>query len=134
MTYIDRFQNAILALMTWTMALVTLIVTLDVIYSLARYLLLPPVSLQINELLNFFASILLVVIGVELLDTFRKIEHDKTVNVLTILLVTLISVARKVILMDLNDGPDYMGLLGLSVIIISLSVAYYLIKKSSQFS
>jgi len=134
MTYIDRFQNAILALMTWTMALVTLIVTLDVIYSLARYLLLPPVSLQINELLNFFASILLVVIGVELLDTFRKIEQDKTVNVLTILLVTLISVARKVILMDLNDGPDYMGLLGLSVIIISLSLAYYLIKKSSQFS
>lgn len=134
MTYIDRFQNAILALMTWTMALVTLIVTLDVIYSLARYLLLPPVSLQINELLNFFASILLVVIGVELLDTFRKLEQDKTVNVLTILLVTLISVARKVILMDLNDGPDYMGLLGLSVIIISLSLAYYLIKKSSQFS
>jgi uncharacterized membrane protein (DUF373 family) len=134
MTYIDRFQNAILALMTWTMALVTLIVTLDVIYSLARYLLLPPVSLQINELLNFFASILLVVIGVELLDTFRKIEHDKTVNVLTILLVTLISVARKVILMDLNDSPDYMGLIGLSVIIISLSLGYYLIKKSSQSS
>jgi uncharacterized membrane protein (DUF373 family) len=95
---------------------------------------LPPVSLQINELLNFFASILLVVIGVELLDTFRTIEHDKTVNVLTILLVTLISVARKVILMDLNDGPDYMGLLGFSVIIISLSLGYYLIKKSSQFS
>lgn len=134
MTYIDRFQNAILALMTWTMALVTLIVTLDVIYSLARYLLLPPVNLQINELLNFFASILLVVIGVELLDTFRTIEHDKTVNVLTVLLVTLISVARKVILMDLNDVPDYMGLLGLSVIIISLSMAYYLIKKSSQSS
>jgi uncharacterized membrane protein (DUF373 family) len=134
MTYIDRFQNAILALMTWTMALVTLIVTLDVIYSLARYLLLPPVSLQINELLNFFASILLVVIGVELLDTFRKIEHDKTVNVLTILLVTLISVARKVILMGLNDTPDYMGLIGLSVIIISLSLGYYLIKKSSQSS
>jgi uncharacterized membrane protein (DUF373 family) len=134
MTYIDRFQNAILALMTWTMALVTLIVTLDVIYSLARYLLLPPVSLQINELLNFFASILLVVIGVELLDTFRKIEHDKTVNVLTILLVTLISVARKVILMGLNDTPDYMGLIGLSVIIISLSLGYYLIKKSIKFS
>jgi hypothetical protein len=42
MTYIDRFQNAILALMTRTMALVTLIVTLDVIYSLGTVPVIAP--------------------------------------------------------------------------------------------
>jgi len=48
MAYLERFQNVILTLLTWTMALVTFLVTIDVIYTLAKYLLLPPVNLQIN--------------------------------------------------------------------------------------
>jgi hypothetical protein len=56
MTYLDRFQNAILALLTWIVALVTLVATLDMIYTLAKYLILPPESLQINELLNLFGA------------------------------------------------------------------------------
>ncbi|MFZ2472122.1 MAG: phosphate-starvation-inducible PsiE family protein [Methanothrix sp.] len=71
MTYLERLQNTILVLLTWTMTLVTFVATLDVIYTLAKYLILPPVSLQINELLSFFGSILLVLIGVELLETFK---------------------------------------------------------------
>jgi len=110
MTYLDRFQDAILALMTWTMAAVTLIATVDVIYTLAQYLILPPVSLQINELLSFFGSILLVVIGLELLETFKTIRLDKTINVRSVLLVTLISVARKIIIMDINSGSNEMEL------------------------
>jgi len=48
MAYLERFQYVILTLLTWTMALVTFLVTIDVIYTLAKYLLLPPVNLQIN--------------------------------------------------------------------------------------
>jgi uncharacterized membrane protein (DUF373 family) len=132
MTYLDRFQDAILVLMTWTMAIVTLVATMDVIYTLAQYLLLPPVSLQINELLSFFGSILLVLIGVELLETFKTIRLDKTVVRLSVLLVTLISAARKIIIMDMGSGPNEMELLGLSAIIISLSLGYYLIKRSGS--
>ncbi|MCX6674714.1 MAG: phosphate-starvation-inducible PsiE family protein [Methanothrix sp.] len=132
MTYLERFQNTILALLTWTMTLVTFVATLDVIYTLAKYLILPPVSLQINELLGFFGSILLVLVGVELLETFKTFQRDKTVNVLSALLVALIVIARKVILMEINDGTNDMGLLGLSAIIISLSVGYYLIKRSES--
>lgn len=132
MTYIERFQNLILALLTWTMALVIIAATLDVIYALAKYLILPPVSLQIDELLSFFGSILLVLIGVELLETFKTFQQDKTVNVLSVLLVALIAMARKVIIMEINDSPNDLGLLGLSAIIISLSLGYYLIKRSGS--
>ena len=130
MTYLDRFQNTILALLTWTLALVTLIATLDVIYTLSKYLILPPVSLQINELLNFFGSILLVLIGVELLETFKTFQLDKTVNVLSVFLVALITIARKVVIMDMNNDPNDMELLGFSAVIISLSLGYYLINRS----
>lgn len=132
MTYLERLQNTILVLLTWTMTLVTFVATLDVIYTLAKYLILPPVSLQINELLSFFGSILLVLIGVELLETFKTFHLDKTVNVLSALLVALMVVARKVIIMEISDSTDDMGFLGLSAIIISLSLGYYLIRRSGS--
>jgi len=121
-----------LALLTWTMTIVTLLATLDVIYTLAKYLIFPPLSLQTTELLSFFGSILLVLIGVELLETFKTFQQDKSVNVLSVLLVALIVMARKVIIMEINDGTDDMGQLGLSAIIISLSLGYYLIKRSGS--
>ncbi len=130
MTYIERFQNAILTILAWTMTLVTLLVTIDVIYNLAKYLLLPPLNLQINELLSFFGSILLVLIGVELLETFKNFKQDKTFNVLIALLVALIAISRKVIIMEIEGDPNDMELIGLSALIIALSIGYYLINRS----
>ena len=82
--------------------------------------------------LERFQNIILVLIGVELLETFKTFQQDKTVNVLSVLLVALIVMARKVIIMEINDGTDDMGLLGLSAIIISLSLGYYLINRSGS--
>jgi uncharacterized membrane protein (DUF373 family) len=132
MTYIEKFQNAIRTILAWTMTLVTLLVTLDVIYSLAKYLLMPPLNLQINELLSFFGSILLVLIGVELLETFKNNKQDKTFNVLIALLVALIAISRKVIIMEIEGDPNEMELIGLSALIVALSVGYYLINRSGS--
>jgi uncharacterized membrane protein (DUF373 family) len=132
MTYIERFQNAIRAILAWTMILVTFLVTLDVIYSLAKYLLTPPLNLQINELLSFFGSILLVLIGVELLETFKNYKQDKTFNVLIALLVALIAISRKVIIMEIEGDPSEMELIGLSSLIVALSLGYYLVNKSGS--
>ena len=114
------------------MTLVTLLVTLDVIYSLAKYLLMPPLNLQINELLSFFGSILLVLIGVELLETFKNNKQDKTFNVLIALLVALIAISRKVIIMEIEGDPSEMELIGLSALIVALSVGYYLVNRSGS--
>ncbi|OPY49662.1 MAG: Phosphate-starvation-inducible E [Methanosaeta sp. PtaU1.Bin112] len=132
MTYIERFQNAIRTILAWTMTLVTLLITIDVIYSLAKYLLTPPLDLQINELLNFFGSILLVLIGVELLETFKNYKQDKTFNVLIALLVALIAISRKVIIMEIEGDPNEMELIGLSALIIALSLGYYLVNRSGS--
>jgi uncharacterized membrane protein (DUF373 family) len=95
---------------------------------------LPPVGLQINEILSFFGSILLVLIGVELMEIFKTFRLDKTVNVLSALLVALIVLARKVIIMGINDGTNYTEQHGLSAIILSLSVGYYLIKRNGSIT
>jgi uncharacterized membrane protein (DUF373 family) len=132
MKYIGRFQIAILTILAWTMVLVTLVISMDLIYNLARYLLLPPINLQINELSSFFGSILLVLIGVELLETFKNFKHDKTSNVLSALLVALIAISRKVIIMEMEGDTNEMGFIGLSAIILALSLGYYLISRNES--
>ncbi len=130
--YIDLFQKIILVILAWTMALVTFVATLDLIYNLAIYLIFPPVGLQIKEMLSFFGSILLVLIGVELLETFKAFQLDKTINVLMVFMVALIAMARKVLIMEINGYSDATQLFGLSAVVIALSIGYYLIKRSSR--
>jgi uncharacterized membrane protein (DUF373 family) len=48
-----------------------------------------------------------------------------------VLMVALIAAARKAVLMEMNASSEYVTALGLSAIILSLSLAYYLIRKST---
>jgi uncharacterized membrane protein (DUF373 family) len=133
MTYLDKFQKIIISILTWLMAFAVLMATVNLVYILVSGLITPPfVILQIDELLGFFGGVLLVLIGVELLETFKAFQLDKTVNVMMVFLVALIAMARKVILMEMNGASDNLELIGLSAIIISLSIGYYLIKKSTS--
>lgn len=58
MRNIDRFQQIIVIILTWLMAFVVLVATVDLVYVLARDLILPPIGLQIGESLNFFGLML----------------------------------------------------------------------------
>jgi uncharacterized membrane protein (DUF373 family) len=86
------------------------------------------------ELLDIFGFFLLILIGVELLDTFKSYITRQEIHVEVIILIAIIAVARKVILFDpfargvvaMSD----MTLIGLGVIVICLSGGYYLIKKA----
>ena len=72
MSYMDHFQKAILTVLTVLMGLVVLLATLELIYILAIDILSPPlVLLDINEILSIFGYFLLILIGIELLETFR---------------------------------------------------------------
>lgn len=129
--YLDRFQRIIVAILTWTMAAVVFFATIDLIYDLASYLISPPVGrLEIKEILGFFGSILLVLIGVELLETFKAFRLDKSVNVLMVLMVATIAMARKVIIVELGESSSNVNLMGVAAIIIALSAGYYLVRKA----
>ena len=130
MRNIDRFQQIIVIILTWLMAFVVLVATVDLVYVLARDLILPPIGLQISESLNFFGLILLVLIGVELLETFKSFGMEKSDSVLVVILIAIIAVGRRIVQFELNGDSDEIVLASLGVIMISLAAAYYLVKKS----
>jgi uncharacterized membrane protein (DUF373 family) len=79
--------------------------------------------------MNLFGIFLLVLIGVELLDTIKVYFKRHVIHVEVVMLVAIIAIARKVIVMDFEK---YSGLeiLGISSIILALAGRYYLIKKT----
>jgi len=87
----------------------------------------PDYLLDITELLDLFGFFMLILIGVELLETIRAYLDDHAVHVEIVLEVALIAVARKVVIVDVKDyTPD--TLLAIAAIVLSLAGAYYLQK------
>ena len=84
--------------------------------------------LENHELLSFFGFFLLVLIGIELLDTIKAYLRDNVIHVEIVILVAIIAISRKVILLDI-PAPNDFSLVGYGVIVIALAGAYYLIKK-----
>lgn len=132
MSYLDHFQRSILTVLTALMSLVVLLATLELIYIIAIDILSPPILLlEINELLSIFGYFLLILIGIELLETFRIYLQEHAINVQVVFLVAMIAVARKVIILEFDEIQD-LTLIGIGFIMVSFAGAYYLIKKSQD--
>lgn len=126
---LKRFQKSMAAVLSATMALVLVLAFIDLAWTVAVDILSPPLMLlDINELLDIFGLFLLVLIGIELLETVaRTYLTDDPIHIETVLLVALIAVSRKVIIMDLTDYPP-MTLAGMAAIILALAAGYHLLK------
>jgi uncharacterized membrane protein (DUF373 family) len=130
MSYLDHFQRAILIILTALMGLLILLATLELIYILARDILSPPIMLlDTKEILSIFGYFLLILIGIELLETFKIYIQEHAINVQVVFLVAMIAIARKVIISDIDEIQNQ-TLIGIGFVIISLAGAYYLVKKS----
>ena len=92
-----------------------------------------------DELLDIFGFFLLVVIGIELLDTLKAYLRENVIHVEIVILVAVIAIARKVIILDpafsdVSAVSEGIMMLGMGVIIVGLGIAYYLIKKGNTIS
>ena len=69
---IDKFERTINVALLWMLALVVLLATIDLGWIIVKDVMTPPVLLlEVDELLELFGAFLLVMIGVELLDTVK---------------------------------------------------------------
>jgi len=132
LSYLDKFQKIIISILTILMGLVVMLATLELIYVIAFEILSPPlVLLDADELLEIFGYFLLILIGIELLETFSIYLHERAINVQVVLLVAMIALARKVIILDAEEIPS-LNLIAIGFIILALAAGYYLVKRSQD--
>jgi uncharacterized membrane protein (DUF373 family) len=88
-------------------------------------ILMPPRFLiRVQGLLEIFGYFLLVLIGVELIETLKAYVRKDAIHVRVVLEVALIAMARKVIIEEPNEVPS-LTLFGIAALILALGIASY---------
>jgi uncharacterized membrane protein (DUF373 family) len=78
---------------------------------------------------NVFGGVLLVLLGLELIDTLKVYFAEHTIRTEVILIVAMIAVGRHIIQID-YEHTGGLELIGMATIMIALAVSYFLVKKS----
>ncbi len=126
--HLKRFEHIVITALIVMMVMIVLLSTIELGWIIIKDILSPPhVLLDITELLDIFGFFLLVLIGVELLETIKAYFVEHIVHVEVVVEVAMIAIARKVIILDVKDYQP-MQLVGIAVIIAALSIAHYVIK------
>lgn len=126
-TGIDQFESLVAKLLSVTMLIVILVVVVDLILFLATALLNPnPEGFLTKTLKDIFGLFLSVLIALEILENITAYLKKHVVQVELVIVTSLIAVARKIIILDL-DKVSGLSLVGLAIAILALSISYWII-------
>ena len=123
--HLKQFERFIVGALIFMMAVVILLSAGELGWILIRDVISPPVLiLEIDELLELFGFFLLVLIGLELLETIKNYYTEGKIELTVIFTVALIALARKIIILE-PDKYDPMTLVGMGIMILALVSGYW---------
>ncbi|MGD2015724.1 MAG: phosphate-starvation-inducible PsiE family protein [Desulfobacterales bacterium] len=127
--FLKKFEHIIVLSLITMMVIVVVLATIELGWIIIRDIVTPPVILlEIDELLEIFGFFLLVLIGIELLETIKAYLLTNVIHVEIVLEVALIAIARKVIILDL-DKYESLTLVGIAALIAAVALAFMVIKR-----
>jgi uncharacterized membrane protein (DUF373 family) len=127
---LKTFEKIIVMTLLGLMMLAVFASTVELAIILYQQIMNPPIFLlDIKEMIKVFGFFLMVLIGLELLESIKAYLQHSRVHAEVVFLVAIVAVCRKVIILDYKQiGPDI--LYGMSTLIISLGVGYYLVRRA----
>ena len=129
-----KFEYFIVLALLIMMMVALLASTVELAVILVQELLKPPrFLLDFKEMLTVFSFFLMVLIGLELVETIKVYLEKDVVHVEVVVLVAIIAVARKIIIID-YDSISYGKVLSIAALMIALSVGYFLLKRAIEHS
>ncbi len=129
---VSRIERYIIKTLIALMSLLLVLATIELAYTIFKSIAYngsENVFINLDNLMNVFGVFLLVLIGIELLDTIKVYFKKHVIHVEVVILVAIIAIARKVIVMDF-DKYSGLEIIGIAAIVIALAGSYYLIKRT----
>lgn len=127
--FLKKFERIIVLSLITMMVIVVALATVELGWIIFRDIFTPPIILlEISELLEIFGFFLLVLIGIELLETIKAYLLTNVIHVEIVLEVALIAIARKVIILDI-DKYEGLTLVGIAALIAAVALAFLVIKR-----
>ncbi|MBI3772727.1 MAG: phosphate-starvation-inducible PsiE family protein [Gammaproteobacteria bacterium] len=121
---LKKFERAVVVFLIAMLVIVVAVSALELAWILIKDLLSEPVLiLELDELLEVFGFFLLVLIGIELLETISNYLEKGRIELKVIFSVALIAIGRKIIIFEPKDY-DGLTLVGIGVIILALVIGY----------
>jgi uncharacterized membrane protein (DUF373 family) len=129
LTKVQKFTVLSLAAM---LCVVVFLSTLHLGVLIAEEIWAPPRFLiRVQGLLEIFGYFLLVLIGVELLETLKAYLRKDVIHIRVVLEVALIAMARKVIIEEPNAVPG-LTLFGIAALILALGIAFHVERQARR--
>ena len=128
-TLMKKYEKVMIQSLMVMMAIVLGLATLDLAYFIIKDSIQPHyLLLSVDQLLDLFGLFMLVLIGIELLETIMKtyITQDQP-HYEVVLSVAIIAIARKVIILDLKEVSS-LTLVGIASIVLALTAGFYMMK------
>ena len=130
--YLKWFERMVVLALIVMMSLVILLSTVELGWIIILDMITPPIILpQISELLEIFGFFLLILIGIELLETLRAYLVEHVVHVEVVLEVALIAIARKVIILEPKEMPS-LTVFAIASLILALAIGFLLVRRSRR--
>lgn len=134
LSFHSKFESVIVSLLLVLLMVVVLVATLELVYLLVRGIHLRVVQITTLDVLEskmhlIFGGFLVILLGVELMETVRMYLTEHVIHVEVVFLVAMIAVGRHIIELDYLNAPVW-NLFGTSAVVVALSLGYFLLKRS----
>ena len=127
---IQKFERFIVLAILLMMILALLVSTIELAIILVEQLLAPPtLLLDIKEMLTVFGFLLMVLIGLELVETIKIYFEQDVFRVEVVVLVSIMAITRKIIIID-YESASYQMLLSIAALMLALSAGFFLVKQA----
>ncbi len=129
---VSIFEKFTIGVLLLFMMVVVLISVVELVIILYQRLVTPSeLLLNVKDMLSIFGFFLMVLIGLELVESVKAYLEEDKVHAEIVFLVAIVAVARKVIILDYRDvTPEF--LYGIAAVILALSAGFWLVRKGLE--
>lgn len=129
--FIESMEIIVSKVLTLSMIAVILFAVFDLVVFISEKLFFAPHPLFKDSLFEIFGLFLNILIALELLENITAYLHKHVFSLELVIITSLIAVARKIIIYDLDKkGGD--ALVGLALAIFALSISYWIISSRKK--
>lgn len=130
LAFIGLMESVVARFLSLAMIVVIFVGTIDLIRLLISDLAAEPKGFFSQSLFTIFGAFLNILIALEILENITGYLRKHVFQVELVIATSLIAVARKIIILDL-DKTTGVGLIGLASAVLALAVSYWIIRNSS---
>jgi uncharacterized membrane protein (DUF373 family) len=124
---IEFFERFVARVLSIALVIVIMVALVDLVIYLFAKLQSEPVGFFNTTVIEIFGVFLNILIALELLENITAYLQKQILQVQLVIVTSLIAVARKIIIFDLDKENSEQKLISLGIAILALSISYLLV-------